>query len=245
MCLGVLVATGDGFAQSYAGLLGWAVEHGLTGWKADSFPLLVDTFVLVGELGLFLLAIDGHRLRRSLLAWVDLLVPGLVAAGGWAASLTFNVGRVRVHDFATEATAAVPPLASMIGLLVLLRTLHRYVSAAEVGQFDPPAEVMQTHHLTPEDDALAEGLDGTPPALLAWLKGESVPETEVRAPVVPDPHQVRAASVFGDQVRVGLVPGVREIKKRLQLGTDNARQVRVYLADLARSRPGPEEVASR
>jgi hypothetical protein len=30
--------------------------------------------------------------------------------------------------FSYQATAAVPPLASMIGLLVLLRTLHRYVA---------------------------------------------------------------------------------------------------------------------
>src|SRR4051812_34478495 len=83
----VLVATGDGFAQSYAGLYGWAVEHGLHGWKSDSFPLLVDLFVAIGELGLFLLAIDGHRLRRSLLSWTDLLLPLLVAVAGWTASL--------------------------------------------------------------------------------------------------------------------------------------------------------------
>jgi hypothetical protein len=130
MGLAVLVASGDGFAQSYAGLYGWAVEHGLSGWKADSFPLMVDVFIGVGELGLFLLAIDGHRLTRSALSWLDLLLPAAVAASGWAASLIFNVGHV-AHDFPTQATAAVPPLASMIGLLVLLRTLHRYVAQAE------------------------------------------------------------------------------------------------------------------
>lgn len=130
MGLAVLVATGDGFAQSYAGLYGWATEHGLNGWKADSFPLLVDLFVGVGEMGLFLLAVDGHRLRKSLLSWIDLLVPLLVAASGWGASLVFNVGHTR-HVFSYQATAAVPPLASMIGLLVLLRTLHRYVTQAD------------------------------------------------------------------------------------------------------------------
>jgi hypothetical protein len=130
MGLAVLVATADGFAQSYAGLYGWAVEHGLNGWKADSFPLLVDLFVGVGEMGLFLIAIDGHRLHRSLMSLLDLLVPLLVAASGWGASLVFNVGHTR-HVFSYQATAAVPPLASMIGLLVLLRTLHRYVAATD------------------------------------------------------------------------------------------------------------------
>jgi hypothetical protein len=239
MGLGVLVATADGFAQSYAGLYGWALEHGLRGWKAESFPLLVDTFVGVGELGMFLLAIDGHKLRKSLLSWVDLLMPGSVAAAGWTASLIFNVGHVEVHDFATQATAAVPPLASMIGLVVLLRTLHRYVAAAEAPAVVAPLELAEAQ----EDLELSDALDGTPPALLAWLKGESVPGTEEHVPAVPDPEQERAASVFRDQVQRGEVPRVREIKKRLRVGSDKASSVRTYLADLARSRPVSEEAA--
>lgn len=226
MGLAVLVATGDGFAQSYAGLYRWAIEHGLHGWKADSFPLLVDLFVAVGEMGLFLLAIDGHRLRKSLMSWVDLLVPMLVAASGWGASLVFNIGSAR-HVFSFEATAAVPPLASMIGLLVLLRTLHRYVAQADAPAAPAPLALAAAPDDSPGDDAL----DDVPAATLAWLRGED----EVRVPAVPDPHQVQAASVFGEQVRAGQVPSVREIKKRLRLGTDNARQVRTYLAELADS----------
>lgn len=160
MGLAVLVATGDGFAQSYAGLYGWAVEHGLHGWKAQSFPLMVDLFIGVGELGLFLLAIDGHRLRRSLMAWLDLIVPAAVAASGWCASLVFNVGHVEVHDFATQATAAVPPLASMVGLLVLLRTLHRYValSSEPAARTTAPAEIEP--HLTRAREVFGEQLAG-------------------------------------------------------------------------------------
>jgi hypothetical protein len=156
MGLAVLVATGDGFAQSYAGLYGWAVEHGLHGWKAQSFPLMVDLFIGVGELGLFLLAIDGHRLRKSLLSWLDLLTPLLVAAAGWTASLVFNVGHV-AHNFPTQATAAVPPLASMIGLVVLLRTLHRYVAALdEQTEVHPAVEIEP--HLTRAREVFAEQL---------------------------------------------------------------------------------------
>lgn len=168
MGVAVLVATGDGFAQSYAGLYGWAIEHGLTRWKADSFPLMVDLFIGVGELGLFLLAIDGHRLGRSLMSWLDLLVPVAVAASGWCASLVFNVGHV-AHDFSTQATAAVPPLASMIGLLVLLRTLHRYVAqadehAAPVPETAAPAEIEV--HLTRAREVFADQLtDGQVPSV--------------------------------------------------------------------------------
>lgn len=138
MTVAVLVATGDGFAQSYAGLYHWALEHGLHGWKAESFPLLVDLFIAVGELGLFQLALEGHRLRRSM-AWADLALPFAIATGGWAVSLVFNVGAVG-HQLADQVTAAVPPVASMLGLLVLLRTLHRLVSRQWTTPATPAAE---------------------------------------------------------------------------------------------------------
>ncbi len=138
----VLVATGDGFAQSYAGLLRWAAGHHLAGWRRDSFPLLVDLFILVGELGLFALALEGHRLTKKALAWTDLGLPGGIAVAGWTVSLIFNVGAAH-HDTADRVTAAVPPVAAMLGLLVFLRTLHRLVrshpaSRAATGEPDVP-----------------------------------------------------------------------------------------------------------
>ncbi|MFI0408119.1 DUF2637 domain-containing protein [Actinomadura sp. 3N508] len=129
MAAAVLTATAGGFAQSYAGLYHWALEHGLRGWKAESFPLLVDLFIIVGELGLFLLAIDAFVLRRrQLMSWLDFSLPLTIALAGWTASLIFNVGHVGQQSFSFQATAAVPPIVSMLGLFVLLRTLHRYVS---------------------------------------------------------------------------------------------------------------------
>ncbi|MFB4300664.1 DUF2637 domain-containing protein [Actinomadura sp. NTSP31] len=127
IAVAVIAVTTDGFAQSYAGLYRWALEHHLTEWKAQSFPLLVDLFVLVGELALFSLALEGHRLKKNGLAWVDAALPFGIATAGWGVSLVFNVGAAG-HEFSDRATAAVPPVASMLGLLVLLRTLHRLVA---------------------------------------------------------------------------------------------------------------------
>jgi Protein of unknown function (DUF2637) len=132
MATAVLTATAGGFAQSYAGLYHWALEHGLRGWKAESFPLLVDLFIIVGELGLFLLAIDAYVIRRrQLMSWLDFCLPLTIALAGWTTSLLFNIGHVGHKSFSYQATAAVPPIVAMLGLFVLLRTLHRYVQNAE------------------------------------------------------------------------------------------------------------------
>ncbi len=111
MAAAVLTATAGGFAQSYAGLYHWALEHGLRGWKAESFPLLVDLFIIVGELGLFLLAIDAFVIkRRAIMSWLDFCLPLTIALAGWTASLIFNVGHVGNKTFSYQATAAVPPI---------------------------------------------------------------------------------------------------------------------------------------
>src|SRR5437868_9982958 len=146
MAAAVMTATVGGFAQSYAGLYHWALEHGLRGWKADSFPLLVDLFIIVGELGLFLLAVDAFVLhRRQLLSWLDFFLPLSIALAGWTASLIFNVGHVGNRTFSYQATAAVPPIVSMLGLFVLLRTLHRYVSRNDEVEEEAPKQPDPQH----------------------------------------------------------------------------------------------------
>ncbi len=183
MGVAVTIATADGFAQSYSGLYRWALEHGVHGWKADSFPALVDLFIVVGELGLFLLAIDGHRLRRAFLPWADLAMPALVAAAGWSASLVFNVGHVE-HRFSFQATAAVPPITSMLGLLILLRTLHRYVAAQEPSAEPGPVRQIVEH---------ANGDDGE----LLQLKAARVFADDVTAGRTPGIRAIK------QQLRVG------------------------------------------
>jgi hypothetical protein len=191
MAIGVLVATGDGFAQSYAGLYHWAIEHGLTGWKAQSFPLMVDLFILVGELGLFALALEGHRLTRSGMSWADMALPGGIATAGWTVSVIFNIGSVK-QEFAAQATAAVPPVASMLGLLVLLRTLHRLVGR-------PPAEAAEPVRLVQVERVTEEPAEEVePPAIEAPRTDEDAepsrtdePRTEESAPAVRPAAPIR------------------------------------------------------
>jgi hypothetical protein len=228
MGVAVLVATADGFAQSWSGLYSWAIGHGLSGWKAMAFPGLVDLFILVGELGLFTLALEGHTLTRRGMSWLDLAVPAGIATAGWLVSLAFNVGtHTRLAD---QLTAAVPPVASMLGLLVLLRTLHRVISRgvweqkADPVPADAPGVVVERLH-APEPV----------PAVLG-----PVPDAPEAVPAVPgglDEVHLRAAREFADEVTAGRVPGLRAIKQTLRVGQPKASQVQAYLAVLAEGDP--------
>lgn len=195
----VLTATADGFTQSWAGLYGWAVEHGLHGWKAMAFPGLIDLFILVGELGLFALALEAHRLDGAL-AWFDLAVPAVAAVAGWSVSLAFNVGHV-AHVWTTQVTAAAAPVASMLGLLVLLRTLHRFVirpgadvvpvaeSAVEKANEQPTAD---TGPATDDEDVdPAQALREAVAAATRSAKDRGLTQVEIATAMGTNRHRVR------------------------------------------------------
>ncbi|MCP2336123.1 DUF2637 domain-containing protein [Actinomadura rupiterrae] len=239
MAVVVLVATGDGFAQSYAGLYRWAVEHHLAGWKAESFPLLVDLFVAVGELGLFALALEGVRLKGDRLAWADVALPLGIASAGWGVSLVFNVGAVR-DAFSDQATAAVPPVASMLGLLVLLRTLHRLVTRSAALEPDTEPVVWADAVPVPEPVQQASALPWWPlPELPAGEQDEDedddVPVPDSPVPGVPGDVVERALELFREDLDAGRVPTYRAVKDGLNIGQDRARRVREYMRVLAYS----------
>lgn len=93
------------FAESYRGLWVWARHHGLVGFWAAAFPLQVDTFIIVGELALFIAMVDGWERRHKAGAWAVTLI-------GLAASVGGNIGHVAADDLQSRATAAVPPVAA-------------------------------------------------------------------------------------------------------------------------------------
>jgi hypothetical protein len=108
-----VIATADSFAQSFHGLLAWAFSHRDGAW-AWGFPVMIDTFVVVGEVRLFIAAVDGAATAVKARCW-------LVTAAGLAASIGGNVGHVGfTAPLGDQVTAAVPPLAATVSLGVLL-----------------------------------------------------------------------------------------------------------------------------
>jgi hypothetical protein len=109
------------FAESYRGLLDWALAHSLPlGWAIVA-PLMVDVFVAVGELSLFVLVLDGFGWQQRIPAW-------LISIVGLAASIAGNAGHVWTLSIATRVTAAVPPVAAAAALAVALGLLKRIMA---------------------------------------------------------------------------------------------------------------------
>jgi Protein of unknown function (DUF2637) len=113
-------ASAVALAESYRGLYDWARGHGLPGGWAAIWPLQVDTFLVVGELALFVALVDRWPARARVPAWA-------VTLAGLAVSVAGNIGHVHGHDVLVLATAAVPPLAAASALAVGLGVLKRVV----------------------------------------------------------------------------------------------------------------------
>lgn len=118
----VAAASLTSFAESYRALFEWAHEHGLSGTWAAVWPLMVDSFIAVGELALFVGLTDRWRLRHRLFPWAVILA-------GLSVSVAGNIGHVHGHLLSDRGTAAVPPLAAAASLAVGLGVLKRVVSS--------------------------------------------------------------------------------------------------------------------
>jgi hypothetical protein len=123
--ISVIITAADSaaFAESYRGLWVWARHHGLSGFWAAAFPLQVDTFIIVGELALFVAMVDQWERRHKAGAWAVTLL-------GLAASVAGNIGHVAAHDLQSRATAAVPPVAAFAAMWVGLSVLKRVIARA-------------------------------------------------------------------------------------------------------------------
>ena len=137
----------------------------------------------------------------------DRIAAWTVTALGLAVSIAGNVGHVASHDWASRMTAAVPPLAAAAALAVGLGVLKRVVAS----RWTAPVPAARTR--TPARTRKA-------PAR--------------RTPAVPVTGTV-AASKFMDELAAGAVPSIRQIRSRLHLGQDRARQVQAHLRTLTRT----------
>lgn len=118
-CL-VAVSTLVAFGESYRALYLWASHHGVPGGWALVWPAMVDTFVCVGELALFVALTDRWAARSRVFAWS-------VTLTGLTVSVAANIGHVASHALTSRATAAVPPVAAAAALAVGLGVLKRVV----------------------------------------------------------------------------------------------------------------------
>lgn len=201
---------------SYSHALEVVRAHGEDGTTATLMPLTIDGLVYVSSMVL----LDSARRNRR--------APGLARwtlGLGIAATVAANVLHGIAHGPVGAVIAAWPAVTLVLVYELLMMLIRGGAATTRLTPVVAPIELAAA----PEDLALGDPLDDVPAATLAWLRGED----EVREPAVPDPEQVRAATVFGEQVRAGQVPTVREVKRRLRIGSDKARQVRTYLARLA------------
>src|SRR6266700_1708161 len=98
-------------AGSYRGLFDFATQRAqMPGWVAVGFPLLLDSFLVVGELRLY------SAVRRHEQAYVKVWAWALTAAG-LAASLAGNIAHVGPGaPWAAKLAAAAAPLAAAASL---------------------------------------------------------------------------------------------------------------------------------
>ena len=144
--IAVLVAGASlvSFAESYHALYLWAARHGAGGNWALIWPAMVDVFIAVGELSLFVAMIDRWQPRDRALAWA-------VTLAGLATSVAGNVGHVASGAAADRVTAAVPPLAATAALAVGLGVLKRVARRAapeirhSVADLEPAPAVPGVH----------------------------------------------------------------------------------------------------
>jgi len=131
----VTASTVVALGESYRALYLWAAGHGVPGFWALVWPAMVDTFVCVGELSLFVGLADQWATRSRLFAWS-------VTLAGLAVSVAANIGHVASHALTARATAALPPLAAAAALTVGLGVLKRVVG--------------EHHRVTEPDASLSE-----------------------------------------------------------------------------------------
>jgi len=125
-----LATSAVSFGQSYRGLFDWAVNHaGIPQPWAAMWPLMVDSFLAVGELRLFVAAVDQDT------RWVTRIWAWGLASVGLAASVAGNIGHVGWPATPGVAgSAALPPIAAAAALGTGLGLVKTAVARKNVGR---------------------------------------------------------------------------------------------------------------
>lgn len=110
MSVAIVAVTVVCFAQSYRQLFDWATRHRIPGWIAPTWPLMLDAFIIIGEIAWFVSIVKRWPVKTRILA-VSMAVTGLVASV--ATQWLFLPGGLVSWD---RATAVVAPLGATLGL---------------------------------------------------------------------------------------------------------------------------------
>jgi Protein of unknown function (DUF2637) len=114
--IGIVLADAIAFSLSYRGLWEWADHHGFSGGWQFVYPVIVDSFIAVGEALLFRSLVDRRPWKSRAPYW-------LAVGMGIAASTAGNVGHVWDRDWGWRVSAAIPPVAAAAMLWLGLREL--------------------------------------------------------------------------------------------------------------------------
>jgi hypothetical protein len=119
-------ATVAALSESYRNLLMWAIHHGVPAPFSWVWPVTIDSFVILGELALFVALLDHWSGWAK--AW-----PWLVIAAGLSASVAGNIGSLgAAPTWPSRLTAAASPAAAFVGLTIALAVLKRVVARARL-----------------------------------------------------------------------------------------------------------------
>ncbi len=196
-------------------------DHGQSGLTAVLSPLTVDGLVLAA--GLVLL--DSAR-RGERPPWLAIVTLAL----GIGATLGVNVLFGWPYGIVGAIVAGWPAVALVLTTELLMGLIRK-------GQ----AATASSDAVREERQEVAEGIRIADTPVEEGLRNAYAPDgnvldgAEVRVPEVhpdPDPHQVRAAVVFAEELGAGEVPSVRRIKSALRVGQPRAEQVRAYLSQV-------------
>jgi hypothetical protein len=144
IAIGVIAVIAVGAAvvammESYTNLLDFAKNHELHGWRAGAAPGAVDSFIVLGELLLFVVIYRGWNKART---YRGHSVPAVIVMWGWGLALfgfTLSVlgnldSRISA-DVVTRLMSAVFPVSATValaaGLMILKRVAQDYRKRAE------------------------------------------------------------------------------------------------------------------
>lgn len=252
----VAVSTLVSFAESYRALFEWSVHHGVPyGWSLV-WPAMIDVFIAVGELALFVALVDRWSLRERIFPWS-------VTLAGLAVSIAGNIGHVPGHVLTDRATASIPPLAAAVslgvGMAVLKRVVQHRQGATEAVATESPqmvadspvpddsqtvvpgpqasaqdaSEVPQAHTSTTfahtEDQAVAGTVTDDVPTQVTRTRTKTVGRKRVPRTVAERAHDRYAELILSGSP----VPSLRTLMSELNVGQPKAREARSHLCSLS------------